>query len=234
MRYARVVLGSLLLLALGRAASADITVLNLSNETIWYADGYREGDLWHCRGWYALASGKSVKLNASHYFRFVGDQSRKIYFNSEGSAADFWSHPRSRFWTSESNSDFDEVYKDGVRTSTDRLEDDGFEYVRFRRYKDNTTWWWGSYYKVGTKTYGFSHNSNGVKPPQSFSYLNNAIISYSVNLTSTRGVRTWPTWSLASNGRSVSMSGLNLKGGPAWDAWRPSYIGSVTLSYIYR
>lgn len=215
-------------------ASAAVKVLNLSKETLYYSQGYLDGQLWRCVGWYSIKSGASVELASDRYYRFEEANTRKIPTFEDGEGGRFWSHPTNRFNTGEGKSNAKEVYIDGKRTSIETMKDKGYKYDLFYRYPDGNSYTFGSYWKVGTVTKSFSHNSSGVKTPQTFSHEKNPIISYTVNVTSSRGVKSHPTWSLSSDRLKLTMGSLTLRGGPAYDPWRPSYMGTVTLKYTYR
>ncbi len=221
-------------LTVSETASAAIRVLNLSNETIFYSQGYLDGNLWRCEGWYSIKSGTSADLSSSRYYRFLGGSTRKIYTYNGGESGKFWSHPKNAFNTGEAKNNPNEVYIDGKRTSIDNMKKKGYEFATFYRYQDGSNLPIGTYWKVGSATYSFSHNSSGVKPPQTFNHEKDTIVSYTVNVTSSRGVKSHPSWSLSNDRTKLTMGTLTLQGGPSYDPWRPSYKGTVTLNYIYR
>lgn len=217
--------------AVVQSAQAAVTILNLSNEVIYYSKGYKEGNLWYCKGWYSIASGKKAELSSGTYYRFLGANTRTIYYDepAQNSSGSFWHHPVNGFSTAEGATNASEVYRDGVRTTTAKLTSAGFTYSKFRRYTDGKTLKFGNYWTLASIDKSFSHSSSGTKS-QTFSHLNNRIISHKVSVSSSRGVAVGPHWFV--NDRSVDLR-VTLQGGPVYDPWSPSYKGIVTLNYIY-
>jgi len=210
------------------SAYADVKFRNLTNETIWYCTGAKVGSLWKSVGWFELKPKEQAKLPATTYVRFKSRSGENLTPSGENKGS-FWMHD-ARFEIDQSN-DGGEVHLNGKRTTTAGLKSKGYVERRFSKFADGSVFPIGSYYKVGSRSFQFSHSTSGVKTER-FSYLNNTIIDYSVSFSSKRGT-SGESWHGGPGSTSLSYV-VTLRGGSWPNEWRPSFKGTTTLFYVWR
>lgn len=148
-------------------AYADVKFRNLTSETIWYCTGAKVGSLWKSVGWLELKPKEQIRLPAATYVRFKSRGGENLT-PSGGNKGSFWMHD-ARFEIDQSN-DGAEVHANGKRTTTAGLKNKGYVEKSFSKFADGNVFPIGSYYKVGSRSFQFSHSTSGVKTER-FSYL---------------------------------------------------------------
>lgn len=218
------------LIGLEATAHAEFKVRNLEKEAVWYATGARDSQttLWVSEGWKKLEPKQQIVIPAGTYIRLM--QNGTKITPPGGEQGTFWAHSSDVFEIQQSN-DGKEVHRRKKRTTTATLKKDGYAELQFSRFQDGTVKDIGSYYKVTRKQFSFGHSTSGVKT-EPFSYLDNAIIDYSVAFSSKRGA-SGESWHWKPGDRSVSYV-VTLKGGSFPNEWRPSFKGTVTIHYVWR
>jgi hypothetical protein len=229
-------------LGASQADAGTFRIRNLNRTKVWASLLYWDAgaNAWHATGWYSAPSGKQTDLpypgnvvyvrltyaSNNAVIRPSGSRTQiKYAIDAAGNAFDIYESQTSSgpLFTLERNRRRYSTSSNLYRLNGAKVVDGWYKYDTSGTF----TFTVSGDYKVGTKTFSFSHSTSGVKTEKFYAPRGATVIDYAVSYSSKRQDKR-TTWTNAGT-YIYYITTLETK----WDGSRPSFKGSVKMTYIY-